>query len=77
MYLVLELQTSSNGAVASLINQFEDRNAAESKYHQILTSAAISELPIHTAVLMTNEGYTIKNEVYRHDIIPESIASEE
>ena len=67
MYIVLELQTNANGTVSSLINQYEDQNAAESKYHQVLASAAVSSLPIHNAFLITNEGYTIKSETYRHE----------
>lgn len=67
MYIVLELQTNANGTVSSLINQYENQNAAESKYHQILAAAAVSSLPIHTAFMLTNEGYTIKSETYTHE----------
>lgn len=67
MYIILELQTNPNGSVGSLISQYEDKNAAESAYHQVLAAAAVSTLPIHSAFMLTNEGYTIKSETYTHE----------
>lgn len=66
MYIVLEIQTSNT--VATLVNSYEDRNQAESKYHQILTAAALSSVPKHSAVLMNDEGQTIKDETYIHEV---------
>lgn len=66
MYIVLEIQTTST--VATLVNAYEDRNQAESKYHQILTAAALSSVPKHSAVLMNDVGQTIKNETYIHEV---------
>lgn len=66
MYIVLEIQTTST--VATLVNAYEDRNQAESKYHQILSAAALSSVPKHSAVLMNDVGQTIKNETYIHEV---------
>ena len=66
MYIVVEIQTSAT--VATLVNSYEDRNQAESKYHQILTAAALSSVPKHSAVLMNDVGQTIKNETYIHEV---------
>ena len=66
MYIVVEIQTSNT--VATLVNSYEDRNQAESKYHQILTAAALSSVPKHSAVLMNDVGQTIKNETYIHEV---------
>ena len=66
MYIVIEIQTSNT--VATLVNAYEDRNQAESKYHQILTAAALSSVPKHSAVLMNDEGQTIKDETYIHEV---------
>lgn len=66
MYIVIEIQTSTT--VATLVNAYEDRNQAESKYHQILTAAALSSVPKHSAVLMNDEGQTIKDETYIHEV---------
>lgn len=66
MYIVMEIQTNAEGQVATLINQYEEINNAESKFHQILASASISEVPVHTAVLMTEKGVTVRAEYYDH-----------
>lgn len=66
MYIVLEIQTTST--VATLVNAYEDRNQAESKYHQILSAAALSSVPKHSAVLMNDVGQTIKKETYIHEV---------
>ena len=66
MYIVIEIQTSNT--VATIVNSYEDRNQAESKYHQILTAAALSSVPKHSAVLMNDEGQTIKSETYIHEV---------
>ena len=65
MYIVLEIQTSST--VATLVNSYSDRNQAESKYHQILSAAALSSVPKHSAVLMDDVGETIKMDSYIHE----------
>ena len=67
MYIILETQTYNDGTVGTLINSFSERNAAESKYHQVLAAAAISQLPRHCAFMLTDEGYTIKSEFYTHE----------
>ena len=66
MFIVLEIQTNADGAVATLVDAFADRNQAEQKYHTILSYAAISELPKHAAVMLDEEGRFIKAECYEH-----------
>lgn len=65
MYIVLEIQTSTS--VATIVDSYEDRNQAESKYHQILMAAALSSIPKHSAVLMDDVGETIKMDSYIHE----------
>ena len=72
-YIVIELQTNSDGTVGNLVYAFTNRNEAEQKYHLVLASAAVSQLPAHAAVLLTNDGRTIASQCYRH----EETASEE
>lgn len=64
MYLVIEIQTLENGEVANLITAHENEREANSKYHTILAAAAISNLPAHAAVIMTNEGYVQAQQCY-------------
>ena len=42
-----------------------------SKYHAILSSAAVGTLPIHAAVLLTADGYVLESRCYEHPVEPE------
>lgn len=68
MYIVIELQTNTDGTVGTLVDSYTDRNQAENKYHTILAYAAASTLPCHAAAMFTNEGNMIKSERYEHII---------
>ncbi len=65
VYVVMEVQ-SDNATAATLINSYTNRNEAESKFHQILGAAAISTVPTHSAVLLTDTGKVLKSESYAH-----------
>ena len=67
-YLVTEIQTFEGGAISTPSYAYENRNSAESKYHAILSAAAVSALPCHAAVLMTNEGQILDHGMYRHEV---------
>lgn len=67
MYIIFEIQTYDNGTVGNLVYTAENRLEAESKYHQVLAAAAISALPVHSCVLMTNEGFQIMSQCYKHE----------
>ena len=67
-YIVMEIQTSDS--VATIVNPYDERAEAESKYHQILTAAAVSTVPKHGAIMLTDEGERLKGECYYH-ITPE------
>lgn len=69
MYVVFEIQTGENDAVGTLVTSYNNRPAAESAYHSVLASAAVSALKCHAAMLMTEEGFVLKSECYRHDVI--------
>lgn len=64
MFLVLEMQTSDK--VATITTSYDDRKDAESKYHAILSAAATSSVPKHSAILINDDGVTIKHETYFH-----------
>ena len=67
MYIILEMQTYADGNIGTLVFTRETRLEAESKYHEVLAAAAISSLPMHAAVLMTNEGNVISHQSYTHE----------
>ena len=68
MFIVMEIQTSDS--VATIVQDFPERAEAESRYHAILSAAAISTVPKHGAVMLTDEGEKLKGECYYH-ITPE------
>lgn len=66
-YIVNELQTT-NGVTASLVYAFGTRNEAEQKYHQVLSYAAVSSVPVHACIMFDETGTYIKAECFLHDI---------
>ena len=67
-YIVIELQTSG-GVTSNIATTFDDRNAAESKFHQILSSAATSNVETHAAVMLSEDGSPVRYEFYSHEVI--------
>lgn len=66
MYIVIELQTSKDDELAYLVSTHKTRSEAESKYHMILSAAAVSALPSHGAVILDEHGLVYGNECYDH-----------
>lgn len=69
-YFIVEIQKQHNGTYAHLVHTADIRNAAESVYHQVLAAAAISNLPEHSAIMFTSEGFPLMHESYKHDVMP-------
>lgn len=73
MYIVLEIQTYDDGTVGMINTAFEDQNLAKNKYYSVLAAAAISGLPKHTAVLLNEEGISLRHECCR--AVPQDMIS--
>ena len=67
-YLVIEIQTNSDGTVGNIVTAKDSRLEAESTYHGILAAAAISALPQHAAVMLTSEGTYLASQCYEHEL---------
>lgn len=65
-YIVVEAQTNANGTTALLTSVHSTQNEAESKYHLVLSAAAASDLPRHSAALLDETGYSLKSWCYEH-----------
>ena len=63
-FIVMEIQTSDS--VATIVQDYPERPEAESRYHAILSAAAISAVPKHGAIMLTDEGERLKGECYTH-----------
>lgn len=66
MYLVIEIQKWNDESVDNIITTHTDLNEAESKFHQVLAAAAISNVPVHAATMLEDTGSLIRNEYYLH-----------
>lgn len=73
MFVVIELQRTGENTLGTIVTTHIERNDAEQKYHQILAAAAISEIDIHSAVMLNENGQRIKGETYRHNDIQEEV----
>ena len=68
-YLVVEIQTNADGTVGNLVYAYDELNQAESKYHAVLSAAALSGLPMHAAVLLRSDGAALASKFY--EVLPE------
>ncbi len=66
MFLVLEIQKSDT--VAHLLTAHESREEAEQKFHTVLSAAAVSSVPVHSAMLITDDGTALRSERYTHTL---------
>lgn len=63
-YIIIELQTYENGTVGSIVTQKESYEEAQSVFHSILASAAVSNLPCHSATILNNRGGVIETKYF-------------
>ena len=66
MFLVLEIQKTDQ--VAHLLTAYESKAEAEQKFHTVLAAAAVSSVPVHSAMLITDDGTTLRSERYVHGL---------
>lgn len=66
-YIVIEMQTSAQGAVGTLVTAYDSYNLAQQKYHTVLAAAAVSQLAIHSAAILSPYGELIEGKAYRRD----------
>lgn len=65
MLAVIEIQKSGSTATP-LVQLFEDTAQAKSRYHELLSIAAISSVPEHSVILVSEEGNYMFHEKYTH-----------
>ena len=74
-YIVIEIQRGTD-SVSTLVDSFDSINAAKSKYHLILASAAVSNIYIHSAAILDQNGSMINSEYFVHPQEPEGVTGE-
>lgn len=82
-FYIMEIQQYSNGEYGHIVHFAYDenpttaRNKAESKYHEVLAAAAVSNLPSHAALMFDTEGNPLMRQCYVHEPDPEPVVEEE
>lgn len=82
-FYIMEIQKYADGSYGD-IKHFaydEDPDVArlkgESKYYQVLSAAAVSNLPEHAAIMFSSDGFPIMHQCYKHTVAPEPEPVEE
>lgn len=69
-YYILEVQKSKAGEYSHIVHYAFDEDAdtarrkAESQYYTVLAAAALSDTAMHSAVLVSSDGYPIMHQCY-------------
>lgn len=64
-YLVIEIQKAADGTIAvPPITTYDNFFDALSRYHTILAAAAVSSVPVHTALVLNEVGQEIRLDSY-------------
>ncbi len=66
MYIVVELQKNETGVVSNIVTAHATIAEAESHYYSVLAAAAISTIPVHSAIIVSEEGFPVRNQCYKH-----------
>ena len=65
MKAVIEIQKSGETATP-FVQLFTDDAQAKSRYHELLSIAAVSNVPEHSVILVSEEGNYMFREKYEH-----------
>jgi len=72
-YYVVEIKRLLNGELEHSVtwhwdaDQDKARLKAESKWHEVMSDAAVSETLSHGAIMFSSEGFPCLNGCYKHD----------
>lgn len=66
-FIVIELQKNAEGVVSNIVTSKDTQHEAESHYHSVLAAAAVSELPVHSAIIVSEEGFPLMHQCYKHE----------
>lgn len=66
MFIILEMQTNNDTTALVPAVTYTSKNEAESAYHLKLGGAALSDVNVHTVVMLDEHGNVVKREFYEH-----------
>lgn len=76
-YIVIELQKNSDESVGNLVYAYNTRAQAESKYYAVLSSAAVSSVPVHSAILIQEDAMPVAYKSFTHNVQVDSGSNNE
>lgn len=82
-FYVVEIKQNAAGEYEHHVDWAWDEDAdkaqlkAESKYYEILSTAAVSEFASHAVTMFSAEGFPMLNKCYKHTVVPEETPEEE
>lgn len=62
----MELQTNADESVGNFVWAYDNEEQAWSKYHAVLSAAAVSALPMHAATLLRSDGTLVESRCFVH-----------
>jgi len=66
-FITIELQSFADGSVALQKWTYDTIPEAEAKYYTLLSVAALSNVPIHTAMIIDPFGTCLASKSYTHN----------
>ena len=70
-YTTIENQLRPDGSYGLLYDHFTEESAALAKFHTICAAAAVSEIPYHSACILTSDGRILRQEIFDRRKEPE------
>ena len=67
MYIIQEIQTTNGSSALLPAITKQDRHEAESSWHSIMASAAISNIQVHTVLMYDEHGNIELRGYYEHN----------
>ena len=71
--IIIEIQHNFDGTTACISTTHASRPEAEQKYHTVLSFAAVSNVYIHSVVMLDADGNRVKGETYYHAEVTENV----
>ena len=76
-FYIVEIQQYVNGEFGHIVHYAYDedpdkaRLKGESKFYEVLSAAAVSDLPCHSAIMFSTEGFPLMHQCYKHEVTSE------
>lgn len=69
-YIVVQIQVQADGRVDRPTNVYDTLPEALARYYGILAVAAVSSIPVHSCILMTDECFELEHKCFKHEVQP-------